>query len=62
MKVYNLPKGSEIQVYSGDFIIKPHIFSNFVAQYISNLDFVLDIKVASKYMHTSVCIFVAITK
>ncbi|XP_023308149.2 uncharacterized protein LOC111689919 isoform X1 [Lucilia cuprina] len=43
-KTYNLPEDYEIQVYSKEFIIRPNIFTNFVAQYISNLDFVLDIK------------------
>ncbi|XP_037826409.1 uncharacterized protein LOC119614346 [Lucilia sericata] len=54
-KTYNLPEDYEIQVYSKEFIIRPNIFTSFVAQYISNLDFVLDIKgkIPLKRCHTS---------
>lgn len=45
---YNIPKDYEIQVYSTDFVIKPKLFVPFVAQYINNLDFVLDIKIKNK--------------
>ncbi|KAM7357004.1 uncharacterized protein ACRADG_002534 [Cochliomyia hominivorax] len=45
--VYNIPQYVDIQVYSKDFVIRPNIFVHFVAQYINNLDLVLDIKASN---------------
>lgn len=53
---YEIPNGSEVQVYSKDFIVKPNIFVPFVAQYINNLDFVLDVKVTGKPTFVWVCL------
>ncbi|XP_073822260.1 uncharacterized protein [Musca autumnalis] len=45
-KTYNIPPLTDVEVLNKEFPIKPHIFMDFVLQYISSTDFVLDIKLA----------------